>query len=71
MLEMDPTFEKHFFDRIAEQDRCKFILARCDSVSSLVFAQRAGIQFVQGRAVDNIIRKGVSVRDAIAHAKMV
>ncbi|WP_207458811.1 hypothetical protein [Azospirillum sp. SYSU D00513] len=71
MLEMDPAFEKHFFDRIAEQDRCKFILARCDSVSSLVYAQKAGIKFVQGRAVDNIIRKGVSVRDAIAHAKMV
>lgn len=70
MLEMDPAFEKHFFDRIAEQDRCKFILARCDSVSSLVYAQKAGIKFVQGRAVDNIIRKGVSVRDAIAHAKI-
>ncbi len=69
MLEMDPTFEKYFFDRIAEQDRCQFIMARCDTVSSLVYAQKAGINLVQGRAVDNILRKGVSVRDAIATAK--
>lgn len=70
MLEMEPQFEKYFRDRIAEQDRCKFILARCDSVSSLIYAQKMGIQLVQGRAVDNILRKGVSVRDAIAHAKV-
>lgn len=70
MLEMDPTFEKYFFSRIAEQDHCKFILARCDSVASLVYAQKAGINFVQGRAVDNILRKGVTVRDAISHAKV-
>lgn len=69
MLEMDPAFEKYFFDRIGEQDRCKFILSRCDTVSSLVYAQRAGIHMVQGRAVDNILRKGVSVREAIATAR--
>lgn len=69
MLDMDPAFEKYFFDRIAEQDRCKFILARCDSVSSLVYAHDAGIKMVQGRAVDNILRKGISVRDAIITAK--
>ncbi len=70
MLEMDPTFEKYFMDRIKEQDRCKFILARCDSVSSLVYANKVGINMVQGRAVDNILRKGVSVREAISHAKV-
>jgi len=65
MLEMDPDFEKYFFQRIGEQERCKFILARCDSVSSLIYAKKAGIKLVQGRAVDNILRKGVSVREAI------
>lgn len=70
MLEMDPTFEKYFMERINEQDRCKYILARCDSVSSLVYAHKVGINMVQGRAVDNILRKGVSVREAIAHAKV-
>ncbi|WP_029006713.1 hypothetical protein [Azospirillum halopraeferens] len=69
MLEMDPAFEKYFFDRIAEQDRCRFVLARCDSVASLVYAHKAGIKLVQGRAVDNILRKGVSVRDAVNTAK--
>lgn len=68
MLEMDPKFEQYFKDRIAEQDRCQFILARCDTISSLVYAKNAGIRMVQGRAVDNILRKGVSVRDAIATA---
>lgn len=68
MLEMDPKFEQYFKDRIAEQDRCQFILARCDTVSSLVYAKNAGIRMVQGRAVDNILRKGISVRDAIATA---
>lgn len=68
MLEMDPKFEKFFKDRIAEQDRCQFILARCDTISSLVYAKNAGIRMVQGRAVDNILRKGISVRDAIATA---
>ena len=70
MLETDPSFEKYFRDRIAEQDRCKFILARCDSVTSLVYAHKMGINLVQGRAVDNIMRKGVSVCEAIAHAKV-
>ena len=69
MLEMDPQFEKYFFERIGEQDRCKFILARCDTVASLVYAHKAGIKLVQGRAVDNILRKGVSIRDAISAAK--
>ena len=70
MLELDPAIEQHFFERIAEQDRCKFILSRCDSMSSLIYAQKAGIQLVQGRAVDHILRKGISVREVIAHAKM-
>jgi hypothetical protein len=68
MLEMDPKFERYFLDRIAEQDRCQFILARCDTISSLVYAKNAGIRMVQGRAVDNIMRKGITVRDAIATA---
>jgi EAL domain-containing protein (putative c-di-GMP-specific phosphodiesterase class I) len=68
MSEMDPVFEKYFFERIAEQNRCKFILAHCDSVASLMYAAKAGIRFVQGRAVDNILRKGVSVRHTIQAA---
>lgn len=69
MLEMDPGFQKFFFEHMQQQERCTYVLARCDTVSSLVFAQQAGIKLVQGRAVDNILRKGVSVRDAINTAK--
>ena len=67
-FEMEDHFKKYFAQRVAEQENCRFILARCDSVSSLVFAKQVGIKFVQGRAVDNILRKGVSVREAIQAA---
>ncbi|MEI7606859.1 MAG: hypothetical protein WCJ64_05705 [Rhodospirillaceae bacterium] len=68
MLEMDENFKRFFLQRVSEQEGCRFIMARCDSVSSLVFARQVGIKFVQGRAVDNILRKGVSVREAVQAA---
>lgn len=68
MEEMDDNFRTVFLQRIQEQERSRFILCRCDTVAALMFAQDAGIQLIQGRAVDNILRKGVSVRDAIAAA---
>lgn len=68
LLEMEANFRNLFLRRIAEQSRCRFVLCRCDTVSSLLFAERTGIQLVQGRAVDNILRKGVTVRDAIQAA---
>ncbi len=68
LLDMDENFRQVFLDRISEQEQCRFVLSRCDSVMSLVFAQKTGIQLVQGRAVDNILRKGVSVRQAIRAA---
>ncbi|MEI6559810.1 MAG: hypothetical protein WCO00_15510 [Rhodospirillaceae bacterium] len=69
MLDMEENFKKYFLQRVSEQEGCRFILARCDSVSSLVFARQAGIKYVQGRAVDNILRKGVSVREAVQAAQ--
>ncbi len=68
MLEMDPNLKKYFLERISEQEGCRFVLARCDTVASLIFAREVGIKYVQGRAVDNIMRKGVSVRQAIQAA---
>lgn len=65
----DHEFEV-FSDKIKAQSNCRFILARCGSVSGLMFAEKCGIQFVQGRIVDNILRKGVLLRDAIKSAKM-
>ena len=69
MLEMDDSLRETFLERVSEQDQCQFILARCDTVSSLIFARNAGIRFVQGRMVDNILRRGMTVRAAILAAE--
>ena len=68
MLDMDDESRDAFADRIQAQRRCQFIMARCDTVSSIIFAQQSGIRLVQGRAVDNILRKGVTVYEAIGAA---
>ncbi|CAK0740076.1 EAL domain-containing protein [uncultured Gammaproteobacteria bacterium] len=68
-LGMKPDFRAAFAERMGRQQRCRFILARCDSIDALVFAKDIGITLVQGRAVDNILRKGVKVSEAIAAAK--
>jgi hypothetical protein len=70
MLEMDPGEYDVFVEKIQNQQNCRYILARCGSVSGLLFANKVGIDLVQGRMVDNIIRKGVSVADAIKTAKV-
>lgn len=59
-----------FTDRISQQENCRFILARCGTVSGLLFAYKHGIDLVQGRMVDNILRKGVNLADAIKTAKV-
>ncbi|UEM03978.1 hypothetical protein JL101_000605 [Skermanella rosea] len=70
MLEMDRNEYDNLEERIRNQDNCRFVLARCGTVSGLLFAHRIGIHLVQGRIVDNIIRKGVSVSDAINTARV-
>ncbi|MFC7332805.1 hypothetical protein [Rhodocista pekingensis] len=59
-----------FSEKIRAQHNCRFVLARCGTVSGLMFAERAGIGLVQGRVVDNILRKGVLIHDAIKTAKV-
>jgi len=70
MEEMSEGEYEAFADKIRAQENCRFILARCGTVSGLMFAERVGIQLVQGRVVDNILRKGVLLRDAIKTAKI-
>ena len=55
---------------VANQGRCKFILARCGTVSGLLYAHKHGIDLVQGRAVDTVLRKGVKITEAIRTAMM-
>lgn len=68
MLDMDEEFRDNFIDHINSQRSCRFVMSRCDTISSLLFAKECGIRLVQGRAVDNILRKGVTVHEAIGAA---
>jgi hypothetical protein len=69
LLEIDGEMKSLFRQRLAGAGPCRFVLARCDSVAGLMFARDAGIDLVQGRAVDAILRKGLSVREAILAAR--
>jgi hypothetical protein len=68
MRDMDEELRRVFKEKCEQQSNCTLILARSETVDSLVFAHTHGIRLVQGRAVDNILRKGVSVGDAIKSA---
>jgi EAL domain-containing protein (putative c-di-GMP-specific phosphodiesterase class I) len=72
MITMDGDMARVFFDKVAtaNQGRCKYILARCGTVTGLLFANKHGIDFVQGRALDAILRKGVRITEAIKTAMM-
>ncbi|WP_114393397.1 hypothetical protein [Oleisolibacter albus] len=69
MESLPPREYDAFVERIQAQSNCRFVLARCGSVRGLMFAEKCGINLVQGRVVDNILRKGVLLRDAIKTAK--
>jgi EAL domain-containing protein (putative c-di-GMP-specific phosphodiesterase class I) len=70
LASMPPGEYEIFSEKIRAQSNCRFILARCGSVSGLMFADKVGINLIQGRVIDNILRKGVSVRDAVKNAKI-
>jgi len=57
-----------FAAKIAAQENCRFILGRCSTVTGLLFAQKHGINLVQGRMVDTILRKGIPIADALKMA---
>jgi hypothetical protein len=72
LLSLEGDVERVFLEKIAasNQGRCKFILARCGTIRGLLYAQKRGIDLVQGRAIDTILRKGVKVTEAIKTAMM-
>jgi len=72
MLTLDPDLERAYLDRVAasQRGRCKFIMARCGTIGGLLYAHKQGIDLVQGRAIDTILRKGVKVTDAIRTAML-
>ena len=72
LLTMEGDMERAFLDKVttAQEGRCKFILARCGTVSGLLYAHKHNIDLVQGRALDAILRKGVKITEAIKTAMM-
>ncbi len=72
LLTAEGDLERAFLDKVstANQGRCRFILARCGTVSGLLYAQKHGIDLVQGRAIDTVLRKGVKITEAIKTAML-
>ena len=69
---MEGDMERAFLDKVtaSHEGRSKFILARCGTVTGLLYAHKHGIDLVQGRALDAILRKGVKITEAIKTAMM-
>jgi len=70
MLSLDPDLERAFLDKVSSGGRCKFIMARCGTMAGLLYAHKHGLDHVQGRAIDTILRKGVKITEAIRTAMM-
>jgi len=72
LMALDPDMERAFLDKVSvpNQARCRFVLARCGTVGGLLYAHKHGIDLVQGRAIDTILRKGVKITEAIRTAMM-
>ncbi len=70
MLAMEPGPERALSDKLtaARDTKCRFVLARCGAMTGLLYAEKHGIDLVQGHAVDAILRKGIKVGDAIKTA---
>ncbi len=72
LMTLEPEEERAFLDKIeaARSGSFKFILARCGAVTGLLYANKNGIDLVQGQAVDAVVRKGINVNDAIKTAML-
>jgi EAL domain-containing protein (putative c-di-GMP-specific phosphodiesterase class I) len=71
-ITMEPEAERAFLDKVAaaREGQCKLILARCSTVTGLLYANKNGIDLVQGHAVDAVLRKGMRIADAIKTASL-
>lgn len=72
LVTLEGDEERAFRDKVdASRDgHCKIILARCTTVAGLLYADKSGIELVQGRAIDAVLRKGLRVNEAIKTASM-
>src|SRR5258708_14723487 len=67
LMTLEGEHERAFLEKVetARNGRCKFILARCGTVTGLMYAHNHGIDMVQGQAVDTVLRKGIRITEAI------
>ena len=72
LITLESDDERTFLDRVARarEGNCKLIMARCTTVTGLLYAHKHGIDFVQGFAIDAIMRKGMRITDAVKTAAM-
>ena len=45
--------------KMSGSDKPRFILARCDAAESVRYAKTIGLQLVQGRLVDHMVKRGI------------
>lgn len=72
LITLEADDERTFLDRVARarEGQCKLIMARCTTVTGLLYAHKHGIDLVQGFAIDAVLRKGMRITDAIKTAAM-
>jgi len=56
---LDDDAARYIAQKIKKPDMPRFLLAHCDSAESLRFARSMGIDLVQGRLVDHMVKKGI------------
>jgi EAL domain-containing protein (putative c-di-GMP-specific phosphodiesterase class I) len=47
--------------RVGNRNSPQFVLARCDTAEGLRFARGCGIHILQGRLIDNMVKKGIPI----------
>jgi hypothetical protein len=50
---------KRIVGKLRARDNLKFLLGRCDSAESIRFARSSGIQLVQGRLADHMVKRNI------------
>jgi len=73
LITLEADDERTFLERVARarEGHCKLIMARCTTVTGLLYAHKHGIDLVQGFALDAVLRKGMRITDAIKTAAMI
>jgi len=61
IMKLDPGRFSRLQGRVGRRNSPHFVLARCDNADSLRFGRSSGIQLVQGRLVDSMVKKDIPI----------